>query len=165
MNVVGPRNYYSKPLMPVLIGSTDVVTSTDIGRFVFKSSNHAVLGTGGSSFSTSIILGYIAAVPTNTSGGSSVPAYIRKLNPTEELECRYSTVVGSTAHLHPATTDIGKYVGFSSVATVAGCVLDMNNLGNTPGTSDARWLQITGFSTNRRMVYGFPVFASSVIAW
>lgn len=163
MNTVcGPLSQYNLPLTPALAGSTDTIKTTDLGRFTFMSSNTHVLGTGGSSFSTSLISGYIAMVTTDSSGGSTKPFYIRKLAPTVELEVTYSTV---TSTAHPATTDIGKYIGFSSLATVAGCVLAVSNMGNAAGTTDGRWLKITGFSTDRRKITGFPVANSSLIAW
>lgn len=163
-NIINPRNTACQKYTPILPGSSDTIYSTDNGRILFQSSNKGVLGTGGSSFSTSLMLGYICKVDTTagSSGGSTIPIYCRKFDPTEEVEMDYSTLYST---VHPATTDVGNYIGLSSAATVAGAVLAMNNIGNAPGTSDARWLKITGFSTNRRKIYGFPVRNSSVIAW
>lgn len=172
MPYVNPVSNYNKPLCKGLPGSTMDVQSTDIGRFIFKSSNNYVYAVGGSSFSTSLIAGYVAAVPTASSAGSTIPFYFRKLDPNIELEISYaSTSFSSTAMAttygggDPATTDIGKYIGFTTHATVAGARMDITNAGNEPGTSNGRFIQITGFSTNRGKIKGFPVVNSSCIAW
>lgn len=163
-NIINPINTKITKLIPGLVGSSDTIKSTDIGRLLFKSSNTVVLGTGGSSFSTSFMAGYVAKVDTTggSSGGSTIPIYYRKFDPTEEVEMDYSTLYST---VHPGTTDIGKYVGLSTAATVAGAVISMGNMGNEPGTSDARFLKMSGFSTSRRKIKGFPVRNSSVIAW
>ena len=163
-NMVGCR---PKQLMPAILGydaaaaATDIYSS-DIGRLVMASSNGITFMTGGSSFSTSLIAGIVSQVPTATTSGSTIPFYVQKLDPNQMVEGTYSTLYSAT---HPATSDLGKYIGLSTAATVAGAVLDMDNVGNAPGTSDARWLKITGFSTNRRKIMGFPVINSSCIAW
>lgn len=161
-NIINTRNTACQRYLAVLPGSTDTIKSTDSGRILFQSSNKVVLGTGGSSFSTSLLAGYVAKVEADSSGGSTIPFYMRRFDPTEEIEMDYSTLYST---LHPATTDLGNYIGLSSAATVAGAVLAMNNVGNAPGTTDARWLKINGYSTNRRKIYGVPVRNSSVIAW
>jgi hypothetical protein len=169
INICRPRHGYNagSDISRIFPGSSDTFYSSDIGRILFKSSDKAVLGTGGSSFSTSLMLGFLyyveaAASSSGSSGGSTVPVLYMKFNPSVEYAIKYTTL-GST--VHPATTDLGRYIGLSTIATVAGCQLAMGNIGNEPGTSDARFLKITGYSTNRRMIYGYVVRNSSVIAW
>ena len=162
-NIFNPlTNYQDDAIVPAIVGSSDTINSSDVGRIVFKSSNTVVLGTGGSSFSTSIIAGVIALVPTASSGGSTVPIYIRPLVPGKMWEGKYSTLYST---VHPSDDYIGSYVGLSSAATVAGALFSMGNLGNEPGTSDARFARITGYSTNRRILEFTPVKDSSVIGW
>lgn len=161
-NYFNSRGCYGRKLARILVGSTDTIYSSDVGRILFKSSNRAVLGTGGSSFSTSLMLGFLSKVDVSSSGGSSTLVYYTKFDPTKELECSYTTAYGGG---HPSATDIGSYIGFSTYAAADGARLDMGNIGNEPGTSDARFIQITGYSTNRSKIYGYPVRDSSVIAW
>lgn len=163
-NMVGCR---PKQLMPALLGYDDAgaatdIYSSDIGRLVRQTSNGIVLMKGGSSYSTSLIAGILSQVPTATTSGSTIPFYIQKLDPNQLVEGTYSTLYST---VHPGTTDIGKYVGLSTAATVAGGVFSMGNMGNAPGTSDARWMKLVDFSTNRRKLVGFPVSNSSCIAW
>ena len=165
-NIINPINTKITSLVPGLVyaSAAQAIMSTDVGRLLFKTGNTVDLGTGGSSFSTSFFAGYVAKVDTTggSTAGSTIPIYYRKFDPTEKIEMDYSTLYSAT---HPATTDIGKYIGLSTAATVAGAVLSMGNLGTEPGTSDARFLQISAFSTSRRKIIGFPVRNSSVIAW
>jgi hypothetical protein len=164
-NYFNARGCYDKKLVKALVGSTDTIYSSDIGRVLFKSSNRVVLGTGGSSFSTSLMVGFLSQVDggaTGSSGGSTTYVYYTKFNPSKELEVSYTTAYGGG---HPSDTDLGSYVGFSTYAAWDGARIDIGNIGNEPGTSDARFLQISGYSTNRGKVYGFAVRDSSVIAW
>lgn len=167
MNVINTLGERNKRLLPALLGtdpdggSTNIY-STDIGRIVWKTSNKACLARGGSSYSTSLILGIVAQVPTNTTNGSTIPFYIQKIDPNCEVEISYSTLYSAT---HPGTTNIGAYVGLSTAATIAGAVISMGNLGNEPGTSDCRFLKVTGFSTERRKIYGFPTRDSLYLSW
>lgn len=166
-NWFNPRGCCDKALPTGLVGSTDTINSSDIGKLLFRSSNKVVMATGGSSFSTSLIAGIIAGVAMTNSTGSSgasdtAVVQYRKLNPSYEIEGTYSTLYST---LHPGTTDIGNYIGLSTAATIAGAVLSMANIGNTVGTTDGRFMKITGFSTNRRKVYGFPVYGAANIAW
>lgn len=165
-DIIGPRNTVCQRYTRI-VGST-TIRSTDKGRLIFKSSNVGILGYGGSSFSTSLMLGYLVSVTTAGGPNNSTVHLlnVRKFSPLEEIEMDYSTLFST---VHPASSDQGKYIGLSSgVASTdpgQGAVLSMGNVGNEPGTSDARFLQINGFSTNRRKIFGFPVRNSSVIAW
>lgn len=149
-------------MVPVLFGSTDAIASSDVGRIVFRTSNKYMLNcTASDGLSTTPIFGFIGAVPTDTTGGSTIPVYVYKLDPSLEIEGTYTTGNGGG---HPATTDIGNYVGFYiTTTTITGLQLDMTYCAQNPGTSNALWLQITGFSTNRRKIYGYPCAASSVL--
>lgn len=162
MNICNPVSTFRKPLFPVIASTDDNVYSTDIGRLVWKSSFSGMLARGGSSFSTSLLLGYVAAVPADSTAGSTIPYYIRKFDPNDEVEITYTTAGGGG---HPQTTDLGKFIGLSSVATVAGAVMDMQWISNTPGTSNGCFLCISGFSTAARKVRGFPAVNSSMFSW
>jgi hypothetical protein len=164
-NYFNPVGCYDKNLVRALVGSTDTIYSSDIGRVLFRSSNRVVLGTGGSSFSTSLMVGYLSQVDggsAGSSGGSTTYVYYTKFNPTKPIEVSYTTAYGGG---HPSDTDIGSYLGLSTYAAWDGARIDMGNIGNEPGTSDARFFQMTGYSTNRHKMWGYPVRNSSVIAW
>ncbi len=162
LNVCNPVSKFNLPLFPMTPSTDDSVYSTDVGRCVWKSSFSGMLARGGSSLSTSLLIGYIAIVPTDSTAGSTIPFYIRKFDPNVEVELIYTTAGGGG---HPQTTDLGKFIGFSSAATVAGAVMDMQWISNTPGTSNGCWLCISGFSTAGRKVRGFPSVNSSMISW
>ena len=162
-NICNAVGDYHKQLKPGLVGTSDNVYTTDIGRLLFQSSNNVLMAIGGTVSSTSLFVGWISKVETNpTTGGSTNLLYYTKFSPVDEVSITYSTLYGGG---HPATTDIGKYIGLSTTATIAGAVLDMQNVGNAPGTTNGRFLRITGFSTNRRKITGFAAVNSSCIAW
>lgn len=155
MGAGGIRGFNNKPLLPVLPGASTVrgfVTSTNIGDIVTRTSNKGVLAVG-TTADLSDLMGFVAAVTSNTTPGSTVPFYVLPFGSKEEIEVKYSTLY-STAH--PATTDIGKYVGFSNTTTVAGAKLDIDTLADGPGSTSGCWLRVNGYSTNRRMIYGVP---------
>lgn len=140
-------------LVPVLPGASTVtgfVNSTDIGKAVVASSNNGVLALG-TTADTNIFLGVVAAVPTATTPASTTPFYIRPFLRGLEYEGDYSTTF-STAH--PATTDIGKYIGFSNTTTVAGANFNMGGIANAPGTTSGLFFRVSGFSTERRVITG-----------
>lgn len=148
----------------VFIASTDKVYSSDVGRIVLKGSTakeYILSCTDSDGLSTNYVAGFIGAVPDNTTCGDTDPAkpiYMYKIDPHLELSGKYTTANGGG---HPASSDIGKYVGFYiTTTTVTGLLLDMTYVSNEPGTSNANWLQITGYSTNRRRIYGYPSAAS-----
>jgi len=152
-------------MIPMFIGTTDKVYSSDVGRIVFRSSNKCILHCSDSDgLSTSLMAGIIGAVPTATTEGTTSPAapiYVYRLDPDKELEATYTT---ANSGGHPATSDIGSYIGFYiTTTTITGLQLDMTYAAQNPGTSNALWYQITGYSTNRRKVYGYPVAASSLL--
>lgn len=152
-------------MIPVMLGSTDKVYSSDIGRIVFRTSNTYMLNcTASSGLSTTPIAGFIAQVPTATTQGTTspaVPIYIYRLDPSLELEATYTT--GNSGG-HPATSDIGNYIGFYiTTTTITGLQLDMTHAAQSPGSTNGLWFQITGYSTNRRKVYGYPAAASSLL--
>ena len=152
-------------MVPIFLNSTDKVYSSDVGRIIFRSSNTYSLNcTDSDGLSTTPIAGFIAAVPVATTRGTTSPAspiYMYKINPDLELEATYTT---ANSGGHPATSDIGNYIGFYiTTTTITGLQLDMTYAAQNPGTSNALWFQITGYSTNRRKVYGYPVTASSAL--
>ena len=146
-------------LMPVLPGASTVsgiINTTDIGKFCTMSSNNGLLAIGSTAdIARAVgILGIVSAVPVtgSTVGGSSNPFYVSVINPGEEIEADFSTSFSATI---PATSDIGKYAGFSNTTTVAGAAsLSMGGIGNASGTTSGLFFKITGVDANRRKVYG-----------
>jgi hypothetical protein len=128
-------------------GSLGNIGSSDLGKLLTESSGKAVLQ---SSTSTSIpkILGMVANVPVDTTGGSTVPFYVWDVR-GKEIEQTYTTLASATL---PATTDIGSYVGWSTASTgAAGGIIGMDTASSAPGKA---FLKITGFDNNRRKVFG-----------
>jgi hypothetical protein len=147
-----------KHLIPILPGASTVVGfvgATDIGKLCVASSNNGVLaiGTTADTAQVSGILGIIASVPTATTPASTNPFYVRPITPYDEIEGDYSTAISTSTTL-PATTDIGKYIGFSNTTTVAGAVLDLDTIGNARGTTSGCFMKMTGFDNSRRVVFG-----------
>jgi len=149
-------------LIPVLPSTNTVngeVASTDIGKLIVPSSHNGVLALG-TTADTNTFLGIVAAVPVTSTVGSTQPFYIRPIVRGALYKANYSTSFSTS---HPATTDIGKYVGLSNTTTVAGgSALDMSVIGNAPGTTDSLFFRIAGYSTERNEVIG--TFNSSHIA-
>jgi hypothetical protein len=143
-----------KNLIPCLsVSSTGGnIASTDIGKLVVASSNNHGLALG-TTADNQVFLGYIAAVPTTIAVSSSDPFYVQPVLPYEVLEADYSTAISTSTTL-PATSDIGKYIGFSNTTTIAGAVLDLDTIGNAKGTTSGCFLRITGFDNVRRKLYG-----------
>jgi len=162
------RNYHRAPLIKAWLGSTDTIYSSDLGGIVQKTSNKYVLAVGGTTAATAEFAGFIDHLrpgTTHTSGGSTNWFMLRKFTPDEELDIEYSTLYST---VHPATSDIGNFVGGSTAATDLGGRLSMATIVNDAATSSGAgraWLQITGFSTARRRIYGLPYRNSSCIAW
>jgi hypothetical protein len=147
------RNCRTKSLLPVLPVASTVtgfVNSSDVGKLVFGTSNHGGLAVG-TTADAQRFLGLVAAVPIATTPGSSQPFYVQQITPETEIEYDFSTTY-STAM--PASTDVGKYVGFGNTTSVAGAVLSMAAIGNAPGSTNGCFLRVTGHSTNRRKIYG-----------
>lgn len=143
-----------KALMPVLPVSSTVtgfISSSDIGKTVFKTSNQYGLALG-TTADNQLYAGIVAAVPVATTPASTTPFYIAPLNSEEEVEETYSTTYSTAL---PATTDLGKYVGYGNTTTVAGAVLSMGTIGNAAGTTSGCFLRISGFDNNRRVIRGF----------
>jgi len=162
------RNYHDGPIVKAYVSSTDIVNTSDIGAIVQQSTNKVVLAVGGTTAATAKFFGYVYGFREGTTactGGSSDWLYIRKFMPGREYEIQYSTVYSAT---HPGDTDIGKYVGPSTLATHIGGRLDMDTMVSSVATSSGAgyvWLRINGYSTARRMIYGTPAVNSSNIAW
>ncbi len=148
------RNSIRGGMFPVLpgAGSLGNIASSDIGKLVVESSGKGVLQ---SSTSTSIptIIGMIACVPTETSGGSTVPFYVHDIR-GKEIEQTFSTVASATL---PATTDIGDFVGWSTAAGTG--VIGMDTKSSAAGKA---FLKVTGFDNTRRKVFGV-VHSSNLI--
>jgi hypothetical protein len=162
------RNYHDSPLTKAYLGSTDTIYTSDINAIVKKSSNKYILMIGGTTAATEKVAGYIYKMPqgaTHCSGGSTIAFWVRKFSPDKEYEIEYSTLYST---VHPATSDYGNFIGVSTAATDVGGRLDMDTVVNDAATSSGAgraWFQISGFSTARRKIYGFPYRNSSCIAW
>lgn len=131
------------------------IQSTDIGKLCVASSNNGGLavGTTADTNQTEGILGIIASVPVAVTPASTIPFYVRPVTPFDEIEGDYSTAISTSTTL-PATTDIGKYIGFSNTTTIAGAVLDLDTISNVKGSTSGNFFKITGFDNNRRVVFG-----------
>lgn len=145
-----------KNLLPILPGASTVqgfVSSSDIGKLVIASSDNAVLAVGTTAdFANTVgILGIVAAVPTATTPASTTPFYYAPIVAGEEIEAVFST---SDSTSLPATTDLGKYVGFSNTTTIAGARVSMATIGNVRGSTSGRFLKISGFDLTRRAIFG-----------
>jgi hypothetical protein len=126
-------------------GSLGDIASSDVGKLVVESSGKGVL-LSSTSTSAPAILGMIACVPNETSGGSTVPFYIHLVDGLE-IEQTFSTVASVTL---PATSDIGDFVGWSTLADVGIIGMDTKS---SSATNEA-FLKITGFDNDRRKVFG-----------
>lgn len=147
------KNAVDTDLIACLPGASTVtgfINSTDIGKLVVSSSNNSVLAIG-TTADTSVFQGIIATVPTASTPASTNPFYVRPLIRGALYEGEYSTTFSTN---HPATTDIGKYVGFSTQLTVAGAKLDMGTIANAVGSTSGCFFRISGFSTERRVLIG-----------
>lgn len=128
------------------------VSSSDVGRLVFQTSNQYGLMPGSTgdvhvSDGAVRIAGIVASVPVATSAGSTVPFYIRPIVPFALYEA--DTTSAAT------TTDLGKYIGVSRTTTLAGGRnLTMTGIGNAPGTTNGLFFRITDFDSTRRKVIG-----------
>jgi len=162
------RNYHTGPLVKAYLGSSNTLNTSDIHCILKQSSNKHLIMIGGTTAAATLITGYVVGFregTTHCSGGSSNWFYMRKFTPDNEYEIEYSTVMST---VHPGTSDIGNFIGCSSLATQYGGRLDMDSINNDPHSSTASarvWFQITGFSTARRKIYGLPVRNSSCIDW
>lgn len=99
--------------------------------------------------------------------------WIRRFDKHTEYDVAYSTL---NSTVHPATSDIGSIVGLPSTtlpnistnlsSNPDGAVLSMSNInssGDIESTEAPKFFRITGFSTNRRRLFGYPVeFMSSI---
>ncbi|MEY3376506.1 MAG: hypothetical protein RL463_816 [Bacteroidota bacterium] len=134
---------------------TGFVSSTDVGRLAFASSQLGGLMLGSTADFSGAILGIIASVPTATTPGSTVPFYIRPIVTGALYEADFSTTYSAQL---PATTDIGKFIGVSNTTTVAGgSYLSMAGIGNAAGSVSARFFRIaraTSADVERRVVLG-----------
>jgi len=168
VRICSERNYHTAPLMRAWLGSSDTIYTSDIGAIVKKSSNKHILMIGGTTAATEQVAGFIDHLrpgTTYTSGGSTNWFVLRKLSPDCELEILYSTLYST---VHPLTSDIGNFVGVSTAASDIGGRLSMATIVNDAASSSGAgraWLQISGFSTARRKIYGNPYRNSSCIAW
>lgn len=162
------RNYHNYPLIKALLGSTDTIYTSDEGAIVKKSSNKYILAIGGTTAATEMFAGWIEKLwpgTTSCSGGSTTFFYLRKFAPDCEVEIKYSTLYST---VHPGSSDVGNFIGVSTASSDIGGRLSMATIVNDAATSSGAgraWLQITGFSTARRLIYGLPYRNSSCIAW
>lgn len=127
------------------------ISSSDIGALVVKSSQAYGLALGTSDYQA--LVGYVAAVPsTGIDVSSTAPFYVQPFIRGGKYEMSYSTLYST---VHPATTDIGKYVGVCVTSTDR-AIISMNTLANSPastGSTGAPVFRINGYSTAQRKVY------------
>lgn len=128
---------------------TGFVDGTDVGKFVVASSNKYALMVG-TTADDKVISGIVAAVPTATTPGSTVPFYVQKISYGELIEASYSS--DSTVI---TTTNIGKFFGVNGTTTVAGAVnLNPAIAGNAAGTTDGLFFKMLKFSTQNNVMWG-----------
>ena len=159
-----PYNYTNKGFITVLpVSSTGGnIATTDIGKLLVPSSNHGGLALG-TTADNQTYLGIVAAVPTATTPGSTIPVYAYPIGRGELFEADFSTTYSTVL---PASTDVGKFLGHANTTTIAGgSYLSMGTLGNAAGTTSGCFFKIAKVDTNminRRVVVG--TFNSSHIA-
>jgi hypothetical protein len=162
-NYFNPRSNFNQGLIQGI--STQIIRTSDCGRLLYASSNHVMLVT---THSTALVhVGYVATVSTpysantvnSATGGSSDGEnlnlfYYRKLDPSIELEVSYVTTDG-----HYGTSDIGKHTGIGASHPY----MSKTKLGDAASSSDGTWFRISGYSTNRSKVYGYPALGSNMV--
>jgi len=142
-----------QPYLPSADATLGAITSSHIGYIVTASTPCAELAVGTSDDNARYV-GIIAAVPNDVTVGGEVPFYVMPFSPDEEIEVEYSTDYSATT---PDDGDIGMYIAFGSTATIAGAKLDTSTIYPTAGgSSTGRWLKITGYDTDRQVIYGRP---------
>jgi len=144
----------------VLPGGSTVrgfIKSTDIGKLCIQSSNHGLLAVGTTAdFGVSDgIMGIIAAVPENTTPGSTVPFYVDPILPGEIVEVDWSTAYAASTSLVIASTNIGRYLSWGNTTTpVSAGYLDPSRIGAAAGTTDALFFKLIGYSTQNNTASG-----------
>jgi hypothetical protein len=162
-NYFNPRGNFNQGLVKGI--TTQIIRTSDCGRLLYASSNHVMLVTTGDTRLRHV--GYVAAVVTpysantvnsatggTTDGNNLNVFYYRKLDPSIELEVSYVTSNG-----HYGTSDIGKHTGLDLTYPYMSKTILSDAASSVAGT----WLRITGFSTNRSKVYGYPVLGSNMV--
>lgn len=94
------------------------------------------------------VKGIIAAVPTDTTSGSTTPFYIFPILPGDVLTAEYSTTVErSTGASIIASTNRGYFVGLGTGTGQLGRYVDPSLASTAPGTTDCLLLRLIDFST------------------
>ena len=147
-DIVSDRNNFDYEEILTASTSTINLYSSDIGQLLLSSSNQVQnLSASTAPLFRGIFAGNAAGV-TVTTGGSTSRVYVRPITPYMELEMTFSTAASATL---PATTDLGKWCGFSSNTTSIG-VLGMDTLAAAWNAAD--FFRITGFNVDNRTVRG-----------
>lgn len=156
-NNYNPRSDYNQGLIRGL--STQIFRSSDIGCLLRTGTSNSV-NFAGAATSVNTYVGYLAAVVSphsaltvnsfdNPTNHYANLFYYRKFDRSVEIEASYDVLDG-----HYATSDIGYYTGLST----RNAKMSRANIAAAPSSAGlGRWLRITGFSTDRHKVYGFPV--------
>ena len=145
------------PILPTASTVSGMISSTDIGKLIVSSSEKGALaiGTTADSFKIIGILEGFQGGVSATTAGSSVPMFVAPIGRGEEINAVFSTSFSTAL---PASSDVGKYVGFSNTTTVAGAkYLDMATIGNVAGSTSGRFFKITSASSDdvaRRILRG-----------
>lgn len=161
----------TKNLIPVTPSGTTAVgmiKSTDIGTLVSVSSQNARLfvNTTETSNAPLSMVGIVAAVPNESTAGSTTLFYYQPiLKKYEEVEVDYAKpgttthgLAGSTAN-EIKSTNIGYLFGprdsTTDASIEAGKLIDPSKAVKVlNSTTKAQFLRMTGFSTNRGVIYG-----------
>lgn len=165
--ICNERNFhFDSQVIKAYVASTDIINTSDIGAILQQSTNKAVLAVGGTTAATAKVLGFVHGFREGTTactGGSTDWFYMKKFMIGKEYEIEYSTLYST---VHPQSTDIGKFVGFSTASSDIGGRLDMDTLVTSVATSSGAgqaMFEIRGFSTARRKAYVMPVSSTNFV--
>ncbi len=151
------------PVFPVASAVTGTIKSSDVGKLCVQSSTGtAVSPQGGLPMGTTAdgykIMGIIAAVPEDTTAGSTVPFYVAPITHGDIIQAQYSTTVerstGATSVI--VTSNIGYWLGIGggSTAVTLGKYIDPSLASTAPGTTNNMFFKLLGFSSQNDTVWG-----------
>jgi hypothetical protein len=149
-------NFRQKPntgliaVLPSSDSTLGAITSAHIGRVCVKGTDGVQLLSGVNDDSTSYV-GIIASVPNTVTAGGSIPFYVRPFTSEDIIEEIYT----GTA---PTDASIGSYAAYAATPISAGNPrLDTSKTSTTVGGArSGRFLKITGYDTNRKVLFGVP---------
>jgi hypothetical protein len=125
------------------------IGTSDIGKVAIITGEKANLYVSPSSDETGEFLAIITEVPSSgIDVSSTVPFYARPIPQGSILFANYTTGTGGSATL-PATSDLGKYISFSTAAGLYSAFLSMGTLSTAPSTNYGQF-KLLSFDNDRR---------------